>query len=44
MNSYRCNNCGNEYLLNKPYLHTVLGVVCESCFIGNENLVDSELA
>jgi len=44
MNSYRCNNCGTQYLKNDPYFHTVLGVVCEPCLIGNKNLVDSELA
>jgi len=42
MNKYRCNNCGNEYKAEKAYDHLILGIVCNSCFTGNRNLVESE--
>ena len=44
LRDFKCSNCGIEYQEIHAYIHVVLGIVCNDCLHGNQNLTDSQWA
>ena len=44
LRDFKCSNCGIEYQQIHAYIHVVLGIVCNDCLHGNQNLTDSQWA